>query len=205
MKRFALGLAAVLSIVLASCATTYQPLDGFGGYVDYPTTKDQYHLFYVGNSYTSEDTVYQLFLTRAAQLALDNHFKYFYVLSQENVSTTQTVVTPGTVHVIRRPDHFRVWVRSRYGDVGYVRTVIGGPTVTVIDPPIVTTVGRPGFRGEILLANDPLPDQPAPFEAERIYKDGQELKARLDAYNQTVEWSVVGVAVAVVVLGIAFQ
>jgi hypothetical protein len=79
------GLAA-LFLSLASCSTSYQAAGFGGGYSEIITSSDSYFVTFRGNSYTTDETVMKYALMRASELALENGYRYFTVLS----STDQT-------------------------------------------------------------------------------------------------------------------
>ncbi len=205
MRRAVYLGTAVLALLLTSCATTYQPLGPTGGYSDYQTNQNQYYVYFNGNGYTSHDEVYQFFLTRAADIALNHHFKSFYVLQAQDASTTETYYTPGTARTTRYVDVYRTYVRSRYGDVGYLDTTVADRYVTVYTPPTAYTVDKPGFRGQVLLVNEPIKGQAQPFDAQTVYKDGMQLKSRIDQENRDMTMAGGAAALAVIAITILFD
>ncbi len=205
MRRVLYAAAAlVVLILLASCATTYQPLGATGGYEDYQTSGDQYYVYFDGNAYTSRETVYRFFLTRAAEIALNNHYRYFYILNERDTSTAETFYTPGHADTTRYVDVYRRWAESRYGNIGFLDTV-REHSITVYTPPRAYTIRRPGFSGEVMLVNQPLQGQPAPFDAETVYRDGMDLKGRIDSENQQTELAGGAAAAAIIAIAIFFS
>lgn len=194
-------LAAAGALVLASCATTYQPIGASGGFQDYPTAADQYEIYFRANGYTSPQTVYQFFLMRAAEIAMKRHYSSFYVLEAEDWSTRETYYTPGRMRTVEYVNVYRTYSRSRYGNIGFVDTTVSQGSVTYYSPGRAYHISLPGFRGRIQLVNSPLENQPAPFDAQSVYDDGLALKDQIDAYNRDVQIAG-GVAVGVVVAGL---
>ncbi len=203
MRRAFFLATGLVALLLASCATTYQPMGATGGYRDFQTAGNQYTVYFNGNGYTSSDTVYQFFLTRAAELALNNHYTSFYVVKVQDDSTRQTVVVPGQSYTTSHVDVYRTWVRSRYGNIGFLDTVTEH-SVTVSTPPSVYSYEQPGFRGEVMLVNEPLKGQPAPFDAQTVYKDGMTLKDRIDTENRDVTMAAGAAALAVIAITIIY-
>ena len=200
VKVLAALLALVPVLFVAACATTYQPLGPTGGYEDYQAAGDQYEIYFRANGYTSPKTVYQFFLMRAAQIAMQNQYPSFYVLKAEDWSTTDAIVTPGRVRTVEYVNVYRTYSRSRYGNVGFLDTVVTHNTVTIATPPQVTYIYSPGFHGRIQLVKEPLKDQPPPFDALQVYDDGLAMKDQIDSYNRQVSLAG-GVAVGLIILG----
>jgi hypothetical protein len=200
MRISATLLACLSLLLLASCATTYQPLGPNGGYEDYQTSGDQYEIYFRSNGYTPPDTVYQFFLMRAAEIAMKNHYRSFYVTQAEDWAGTATVVTPGQAYATEHVNVYRTYSRSRYGNIGYIETTVTSGPVVVYSPPRVYQIRLPGFHGRIQLVNSPLEGQPKPFDAQSVYDDGLALKDQIDSYNHQVMIAG-GVVVTAVVVG----
>lgn len=77
MRSFICLLAAVL---LASCATGYQPSNGSTGYSDTQLQADTFKVKFAGNSGTSHGWASDMVLIRSAQLALEHGFAYFVIV-----------------------------------------------------------------------------------------------------------------------------
>ncbi len=191
--------AAGTVVLLVSCATTYQPLGNGGGYSDYRLSPTQYYVYFVANANTSQDTAYKFFLTRAAQIAIEKGYSGFYVFKLQNSSVTRTYVTPGST----RTYLYRDVVPEYYGigGVGFLNTRVYEHAVTVYNPPQYYRISEPGFRGQILLANEQIKGQPPPFNAKMIYDEGMALKHQIDAGNQRTALAA-GIG-TVIVIGVA--
>ena len=193
-RVLASAVAAIL--VLSGCATTYRPEGFTGGYKDFQLSNAQYYVYFGANGYTSTQTTYEFFLTRAADIALSRGYKGFYVLQTQNVSTNQAYVTPGrsTTSV----DLSTYGTYNNYGGTGYLNASTYGIATTTYTPPQIHYINKPGFQGEILLVNSKLkPDAPDPFSAEAIYQEGMALKKRVDSGNTVATVVVVVLAAAV--------
>lgn len=84
--------ALAVVILLAACASPYQP-EGFGGgYSETQLSENIFKVSFRGNGYTSEDRAADMALLRSAELALENGFKYFAVVDEQ--IRFSTVPTP---------------------------------------------------------------------------------------------------------------
>jgi len=186
-------------VLLVACATTYQPLGNAGGYSDYQLSPTQYYVYFVANANTSQDTAYKFFLTRAAQIAIEKGYTGFYVFKLQNSSITRTYLTPGSTSTYL----YRDVVPEYYGvgGVGFLNTRVYQHAVTVYNPPQYYQISEPGYRGQILLANEQLKGQPPPFNAKMIYDEGMTLKRQIDSGNQRTALAA-GIG-TVIVIGVA--
>src|SRR5579871_2950473 len=82
-----------LTLLLASCATDYQPMNYFsGGYKEMRLSNDIYLVEYQSNEFTSKSTNTGHALRRAAELSKQHGCKYFEVLS--STDNTKAYTTP---------------------------------------------------------------------------------------------------------------
>jgi hypothetical protein len=184
MKMIRRFLVIVTFIAMSSCVTSYQPSGFMGGYEDIRESNERYFVTFSANGYTSAPIAYQLFLTRAASLAKSRGYRYFYVLQSDDISKTETYYTQGSASTTATSNVYGTY--SRYGNRGYLNARVYTKATTTYSPPIAYDVNKPGFRGEILFVNEPIKDQPPPFDADMIYRDGMDLKAQLDGRNMIV-------------------
>jgi hypothetical protein len=92
MKSFLLLLASTL--VLTSCATTYQANGLTGGFSETQLDEDLFTVRFAGNGYTSSERASDFALLRCADLAIQNNFPYFKIIdSQSNMKTSYIVTT----------------------------------------------------------------------------------------------------------------
>lgn len=78
-------------MLLAACATPYQPRGLTGGYSERKLENDVFLVSFSGNGFTSRDTVYRSWLYRCAEITVQQGYDWFAVLgSAPKVST----VTP---------------------------------------------------------------------------------------------------------------
>lgn len=89
---------ALLFLSLAGCSTSYGPCGLTGGYSDMRLNNDTYKVAFRGNGFTSQDKVQNLLLRRCAELAKQNNYRYFVILTgRENHSDSQ-FTTPTRVN-----------------------------------------------------------------------------------------------------------
>jgi hypothetical protein len=87
MKRL---ITAVSMFVLAfGCSTAYQSHGATGGYSDTKLSPRSYQIRFQGNGFTQNDRVSVFMLRHAAELTLENGFRYFLLTGQQ----TQTSVS----------------------------------------------------------------------------------------------------------------
>lgn len=134
-------LLIIAPILLAACATSYQPKGFTGGYSDMRMGNDLYRVSFEGNAYTDPDRAADLALLRAAELAMSNGASHFAVVDSASSSrqgaftTPQTSYTTGTVNT--------------YGSTATYNaqtTTYGGQTFIV---------SKPTAQNLVLLVRDP--------------------------------------------------
>jgi hypothetical protein len=73
---------------------------GSAGYFDKKLTKDIYHVWADVNEFTVAGAASQFTLRRSAELTLENGFRYFVVLTQENQASLFSDLDPGYPRLI---------------------------------------------------------------------------------------------------------
>ena len=74
-------------LLLAGCSTSYHQKGFFGdGYSDYRVNQDKFAVIFRGNEYTDSEDVRRFAMMRAAELTLQNGFRYFTVISEKDIS-----------------------------------------------------------------------------------------------------------------------
>jgi len=114
-------LMASCCLVLASCATSYQPYSylGGGGYRDVQLAENVFKVTVEANAYTSSDRATDLALLRSADLTMQHGFKYFIIGSMSNDSRSALYTTPSTTNINM----------SSYGNTAYgTAQTYGGQT-----------------------------------------------------------------------------
>lgn len=94
MKKYLL----VGFILLSGCAY-YGPSGLFGGYTETALNEDTYKVSYRGNGYCTRDQAADYLLRRAAELTLNNGYKYFVILAANSDNDASYYNTPATVNV----------------------------------------------------------------------------------------------------------
>jgi Flp pilus assembly protein TadG len=84
------------AIVLAGCGTKYQEMGFSGGVSAQRMTSDVVRISARGNGYTSNTTVQDYALLKAAETTKEMGGSHFAVISAEDASRVGTVTTPGT-------------------------------------------------------------------------------------------------------------
>jgi hypothetical protein len=75
--------ASILAAAVAGCATSYQSRGATGGYSDTRLSDRSYQLRFQGNGFTVNDRVSVFMLRHAAELTLENGFRYFVLTGQQ--------------------------------------------------------------------------------------------------------------------------
>lgn len=194
------GIVVLAALLVSSCSTTYVPKNLMGGYSDRVLGAEVYSVSFDGNGYTSQQTAWNLFLTRAAEIALDNDYSGFYVLDIQDTTRDSSYVTPGYSRSYTTTNISGSY--NTYGNVRGFYATSGSTTTTLYYPPQVHSITKPGYTGRILLVNKRIDGQPAPYDAGVTYRIGKDLTKQLENQNTTVTLIVVGAsAVALVVAG----
>lgn len=94
MKRWLVCLIAVLlPIIAVSCATTYHRAGPSGGFTETRLSPRSYMVRFQGNGYTSPSRASQFLLRRAAELTLENGYRYFVLQEQVDQSRHDWLTT----------------------------------------------------------------------------------------------------------------
>jgi hypothetical protein len=97
----------LICVCLTACETYYQPVsdDGLFGYRDRKVDDSVYTVSFRANSNSDPERVYQYCLFRCAELCLEQHYVYFTVMEDQNLSVVWSGkyahTDPGFVKVIR--------------------------------------------------------------------------------------------------------
>jgi len=85
-------------LLVAGCATPYQPVGLTGGYSETRLQEDVFIVHFRGNGHTSLDRCSDFALLRCADLTLQNKFKYFVIADSSQGITTSYLDTGGYSH-----------------------------------------------------------------------------------------------------------
>lgn len=87
----------LILLLCTGCATTYSERGFFGtGYSEIRTNPDTFIVTFKGNAATYRDDVTKYALLRAAELTLQNGYKYFVVLASEDRTSSYDYVNTDT-------------------------------------------------------------------------------------------------------------
>ncbi|MGL4348950.1 MAG: CC0125/CC1285 family lipoprotein [Chlamydiales bacterium] len=87
-----------------SCATRYHSLGVFTtGYNNIRFAKDGFTVTFRANKYTTREDVRKFALRRASELALENGFMYFQIISEKDISDKVHVTTSSTMKSVVSP------------------------------------------------------------------------------------------------------
>jgi hypothetical protein len=89
-------ISAAIALMLAACATSYQPLAFKGGYSHVQLDANTYKVSFRGNAYTSRDRVETYLMYRLAELTAETGHDYFVIVGSRTYAGQGVVTTPGT-------------------------------------------------------------------------------------------------------------
>jgi hypothetical protein len=90
------GTALLCAVLLASCATPYQPQSLTGGYSDFLTAPDAATVIFRGNGYTDAARLVELTALRCADVTLAHGYHYFVINAASDISKHFSFTTPGS-------------------------------------------------------------------------------------------------------------
>ena len=96
MKKFIIVL--IVCLINFSCSTKYQARMWKGGYESTQLGEDMYRVAFIGNGYTSSTKAQDYCLLRCAELTIQNGYKYFVIINEDNYSSNSTYRTPVTTN-----------------------------------------------------------------------------------------------------------
>ncbi len=137
---------APLIMALMGCATGYHPDSFNGGYNAFRLSKDVYRVGFSGNAYTSREQAYQFALRRAAEIAIDQGFRYFKVIQSSSMINKNASRTP-------------LMANTYYGSSNSITTFSGGDTLVIEKPSTYITIklcsnsSKNVFDANIVLSN----------------------------------------------------
>lgn len=111
--------------MLMSCATPYQKKGLRGGYSDRRLSSDTYIVTFTGNGYTPGSVVELYLYKRASEIAQENGYPYFVVLSGSNhggvhIINNQVVNKhdlSATVKLLRDPEGYNAYNASSFSNI----------------------------------------------------------------------------------------
>ncbi len=138
----ALGVAGLVSVLIAACTTPYQPMGLLGGVDDLQLNDTMYRITARGNGNTSSERVHDFVLLRASEIAISRGYRGFVIGSTTDQSRTYQFTLPGeaTSHT---------FVSGGMNGMPAIAT-----TYTTVSPPITNTVFKPGTAVEVTLVQE---------------------------------------------------
>lgn len=141
-------LMLVCSVVVAGCATAYQPQGLSGGFTETQLDTNVWKVSFRGNGYTKGDKAEDFAMLRSAELALANGFTHFAFASSKTGVETSTMTTPTTSYTSGSAGAYG---NNIYGS-STTRTY-GGDTIFISKPSASNTVvmfkGKPDLNGMV--------------------------------------------------------
>lgn len=113
-----------LSLLLAGCATPYQPKGFLGGYSDFQISKDTFSITFSSNTLLDGSRLRQYLLRRAAEVTLAHGFSHFAIIENTDQTDMVTSFSLTSLTVTTIPEE-SVWIRCFQEDPG--------PTAKAID------------------------------------------------------------------------
>jgi len=89
---------------MGGCATGYKPKGFSGGYADAYLQDNMFRVSFEGNGYTSPQRVADLALMRAADVALQNGYRYFIIIdNQADTKNVMVAIPSGQATGVSKP------------------------------------------------------------------------------------------------------
>ncbi len=153
-------MAIFLVSLISGCATTYQSMGITGGFDEKNLEGNIWRITFSGNGYATRETVQTYWLYRCSEVALDNGFDGFEILS--NIQLTQNI----------SPENY-------FGSSSPYRKTGGGGYVYV--PMYIEDSYKPHMEADIRLIKKPFEQEPP-----KIF-DAHELKSALEPLVKSEE------------------
>ena len=171
------------AVVLAACATAYQPSSFTGGFETLELRPDAWRITFSGNGYTTKETAQTYWLYRSADLALEKGYDGFEILSDMHfvmdTPHNHFARTPGFADELAQAGAWRGDLASRMACSPTnlpCRRYARGSTFVYI--PGGSGVAKPAYEGDIHLLKRPFTGAPP-----KVF-DARALKAAIDPYLQ---------------------
>lgn len=125
----------LLIAFLTGCATEYQPNGFTGGFSETQLGENVFRVSFRGNGHTSTERAADFSMLRAAEITLENGFKYFIVVDSKDDASLSTFTTPTTSQT----------TASAYGVGNHAygtayTTTNGGNTFIISRPRVANTI-----------------------------------------------------------------
>jgi hypothetical protein len=137
---------ATVGLLLAACATSYQPQSFSGGFTETQLDKNVFRVSFRGNGYTDADRAEEMALLRSAELTLKNGFTHFVIIDGKSRASYGTYTTPAQSTTTSSATAFG---NSAYGQA--TTTTTGGQSFVITRPSTTNTIvlfqGKPSVDG----------------------------------------------------------
>lgn len=123
------------AMILAACATAYQPQSFTGGFSETQLDTNVFRVTFKGNGYTPRERAEDFTLLRSAELTLKNGFKYFVIVDGRSGTDVAAFTTP--------TQSTTYGSASVYGSTAYgtaTTTTTGGQTFLIRKPSLTNTI-----------------------------------------------------------------
>lgn len=131
MKKLTIAGVVGAVLLLAGCATSYQPEGLTGGFKETRLAQNMYRVSFQGNGYTDRERSADFTLLRSAELTLQSGYKYFVIIDANRDTTTSYSTTPTYTNT----------TANAYGNSLYANsTTYGGHTTTITKPSNSNTI-----------------------------------------------------------------
>jgi hypothetical protein len=130
------GLFLLVPLLLAGCATSYQPEGATGGFADVMTGPDTAIVTFSGNGYTSAQRVLAMITLRCAELTVQHGYRYFAVTGLRDLGARSSFATPGysTTNVYGNVSSYGGFTGSAY------TTTLPSQTVNIYKPAAMVSI-----------------------------------------------------------------
>lgn len=163
---FFYSLIIFIFLQINGCSTPYGPAGALGGYSDLRLDRNVYKINFGGNGFTSSEQTQTFVLRRAAELTIQNGYKYFVLLDANTNNNVTFNVTPGQINTNTTGNYQSnifgsngMYHVSGYGNQNST-TTYNPPTVQRVDRYITSAIVKMyknkvknSFNAEIILSN----------------------------------------------------
>lgn len=132
-------LILVAALAVTGCATGYKSSGAMGGFSERALAPDTYYVKFKGNGWTDEQRATDFMMLRAAELAIENGYGHFAILSVGDETERSVYTTPVTAHTNTTA------TANVYGNTARVQgrsttTYSGGQRYPIVKPGVGATI-----------------------------------------------------------------
>ena len=144
-------IALIAAVILSGCATGYHQQGYTGGYSETQLGENVFQVSFKGNGYTSRERTSDFSLLRAAEIAMQNGYRYFAVVDTEKYSDVGAYTTPTTSYTTGN-----AYLSGNYAYGNATTTTYGGQTFIISKPSAANTIlcykEKPAINGLVFEA-----------------------------------------------------